>query len=60
MVRDLRGTSAIPPSSLRHDDLTELGRVLGGTPEAIEARLVELLTTDLPDAQRLRPRRSRP
>ena len=33
----------MPASSLRQDDLAELARVVGGTPEAIDARLTELL-----------------
>ena len=46
MVLELRGSDELPVATLRHDDLTELARALGGTPDAIEARLVDLLGTD--------------
>ena len=54
MVRELRSVDTVPTSTLRRDDLTELGRALGGTPDAIEARLVELLETDSRTAHELR------
>ena len=43
MLVELRGATNVPTSSLRQDDLAELARVVGGTPEAIDARLTELL-----------------
>ncbi len=43
MLVDLRGSAGVPASSLRQDDLAELARVVGGTPEAIEGRLTDLL-----------------
>jgi len=46
MLLELRKASEIAPVSLRQDDLAELAAALGGTPEAIKARLVELLGTD--------------
>jgi transcriptional regulator with XRE-family HTH domain len=46
MVLELRGASSLPATTLRHEDLTELARALGGTPDAIEAKLVELLGAD--------------
>lgn len=54
MVVELRDGRDAPPSSLRQDDLSELARALGGTPEAIEARLIELLGTDEQEAWQLR------
>jgi transcriptional regulator with XRE-family HTH domain len=47
MVLDLRSLAPEQLTSIRQDDLTELARALGGTPEAIETRLTQLLgTTD--------------
>jgi transcriptional regulator with XRE-family HTH domain len=47
MVLELRSVPPEQLASIRQQDLTELARALGGTPEAIEARLTELLgTTD--------------
>ena len=43
MLVDLRGSADVPASSLRQDDLAELARVVGGTPEAVEDRLTDLL-----------------
>jgi len=43
MLVELRGAADVPASSLRQDDLAELARVVGGTPEAIDARLTALL-----------------
>jgi transcriptional regulator with XRE-family HTH domain len=43
MVVEMRNTTSIPLSSLRAEDLDELARALGGTPQAIEARIAELL-----------------
>lgn len=54
MVLELRDARTAPASSLRQDDLSELARALGGTPEAIEARLTELLGTDEQEAWQLR------
>jgi hypothetical protein len=54
MLLELRNSSEIAPVSFRHDDLTELARALGGTPQAIEARLIELLGTDAQGASELR------
>jgi len=45
MLAELRGSTRVPASSLREDDLAELARVVGATPEAIETRLTELLET---------------
>ncbi|HEX5585735.1 MAG TPA: helix-turn-helix transcriptional regulator, partial [Acidimicrobiia bacterium] len=46
MVLELRNAERLPASTLREEDLVELARALGGSPEAIEARLIELLGTD--------------
>src|SRR5262245_20953383 len=46
MVLQLRGGSGLQPSSLRHDDLRELAAALGGSADAIEAKLVDLLDAD--------------
>lgn len=54
MVVELRESRQFLPASLRQDDLCELARALGGTPEAIEARLIELLGTDQHEAWQLR------
>jgi transcriptional regulator with XRE-family HTH domain len=54
MVLELRQASTIPPVSLRQEDLTELAKALGGTPELIEARLIELLGTDAAGASEMR------
>ena len=54
MLLELRRVSAIAPISLRQDDLTELAKALGGTPELIEARLIELLGTDTQSASEMR------
>jgi transcriptional regulator with XRE-family HTH domain len=54
MVLEMRNRDEIPVSSLRHEDLTELSRALGDSPEAIETRLIELVGTDSEGAQRLR------
>ena len=54
MVVELREFRALSPADLRQDDLSELAQALGGTPEAIEARLVELLGADEEQASRLR------
>jgi transcriptional regulator with XRE-family HTH domain len=54
MVAELRSCEGGEISSLRHDDLTELARVLGGTPEAIESRLMALLGMDASAAFDLR------
>jgi transcriptional regulator with XRE-family HTH domain len=43
MLLELRNLRDVSPSSLRHEDLGELARVLGGSAEAIEARVMELL-----------------
>jgi transcriptional regulator with XRE-family HTH domain len=54
MVRELRNTDSNHPGPLRQDDLQELARALGGTPEEIEVRLKELLNTNDHDARHLR------
>jgi transcriptional regulator with XRE-family HTH domain len=54
MLLELRDTQRISPTSLRQEDLSELAAALGGTPEAIEARLMELLGTDEQEAWQLR------
>jgi transcriptional regulator with XRE-family HTH domain len=54
MVFELRESRGLSPAALRQDDLSELARALGGTPEAIEARLVTLLGADEEQAWRLR------
>jgi len=54
MLLELRDTQRISPTSLRQEDLSELATALGGTPEAIEARLMELLGTDEQEAWQLR------
>ncbi len=45
MVVELRGSADGLESSLRHEDLKELSRALGGTPEAVEAKVMQLLAT---------------
>jgi transcriptional regulator with XRE-family HTH domain len=54
MVVDLRQGRHAAANSIRQDDLTELARALGKTPEAIEARLMALLGTDEHEASQLR------
>lgn len=54
MVLELRRASTIAPVSLRQEDLTELAKALGGTPQLIEARLIELLGTDAESASEMR------
>lgn len=54
MVIEMRNAERLPTSTLREEDLTELARALGGSPEAIEARLVELIGTDAQGAHNLR------
>jgi transcriptional regulator with XRE-family HTH domain len=54
MVRELRDAQRVSAVTLREHDLSELAKALGGTPEAIEARLMELLDTDHEQAERLR------
>jgi len=54
MLLELRQASTIAPVSLRQDDLTELAKALGGAPERIEARLIELLGTDAQGASEMR------
>jgi transcriptional regulator with XRE-family HTH domain len=54
MVLELRSNQNRTPDSLRHEDLTELARALGGSAEAIEARLVELLGSGEQEAWELR------
>ncbi len=46
MVVELRSGRAIAPPTLRHDDMVELAAALGDTPDAVEARLLQLLGTD--------------
>jgi transcriptional regulator with XRE-family HTH domain len=54
MLFELRDSRRLSPASLRQEDLSELALALGGTPEAIEARIVELLGTDEEQAWELR------
>lgn len=54
MVLELRNSREAAPSSIRQDDLCELARALGGTPEAIEVRLMQLLGTDQHNAWQVR------
>ena len=54
MVLELRQGNPVTAPSLRHDDLVELAAALGGTPEAIEHRLVELLGAGADEAHELR------
>ncbi len=54
MVVELRSGRAIAPPTLRHDDLVELAAALGDTPDAIEARLLQLLGTDAAQAHATR------
>ncbi|HXY92498.1 MAG TPA: helix-turn-helix transcriptional regulator [Acidimicrobiia bacterium] len=54
MVLELRNASPTPTMTLRDADLIELARALGGTPDAIEARLRELLGTDVDATSELR------
>ena len=54
MVVELRRGNTVTAPSLRHDDLAVLAANLGGTPAAIEARLVELLGSEAGDARALR------
>ncbi|MET0627404.1 MAG: helix-turn-helix transcriptional regulator [Acidimicrobiia bacterium] len=54
MVLELRNADRLPVVTLRQEDLTELARALGGSPEAIEARLIELIGTDAEGAHDVR------
>jgi len=54
MVIEMRDADRLPAATLREEDLTELARALGGSPEAIEARLIELIGTDEKGAHDLR------
>jgi transcriptional regulator with XRE-family HTH domain len=54
MVVDLRSGTRAEPDSLRQGDLSQLALALGGTPEAIEARLMQLLGSDEHEASELR------
>lgn len=54
MLMELRNAETIPLSTVRHDDLSELAAALGGTPEAIEAKIATLLDTDTAGAEALR------
>jgi transcriptional regulator with XRE-family HTH domain len=54
MVVELRRGNPVTAPSLRHDDLAVLAANLGGTPDAIEARLVELLGSEAVDPRALR------
>ena len=54
MVVELRRGNVVTAPSLRHDDLAVLAANLGGTPAAIEARLVQLLGSEAGDASALR------
>ena len=54
MVGKLRSGNSVTAPSLRQEDLVELARMLGDTPEAIEARLVELLGASADGAPAIR------
>ncbi len=54
MVAELRSNQRAGADSLRQGDLSELARALGDTPEAIEARLMQLLGSDEHEACELR------
>jgi transcriptional regulator with XRE-family HTH domain len=54
MVYELRNLPAGSRVPLREPDLVALADALGGTPEAIEARLVDLIGTSQEEAARLR------
>jgi transcriptional regulator with XRE-family HTH domain len=43
MVRELRSGRAVTVPSLRHDDICQLAKLLGDTPEGIQSRLVGLI-----------------
>ena len=53
MVMELRN-APVNAMTLRNADLSELALALGGTPDAIEARLRELLRADEQDVTELR------
>jgi transcriptional regulator with XRE-family HTH domain len=53
MVVELREFRELSAAGLRRDDLSELANALGGTPAAIEARLVQLLGADKEQAWRV-------
>ena len=54
MVIELRAFRELSAAGLRQADLSELAHALGGTPAAIEARLIQLLGTDKEQAWRVR------
>jgi len=54
MIIELRNSERVRAMALRDADLTELARALGGSPDAIEARLRELLGADEQAASELR------
>jgi hypothetical protein len=54
MVVEMRGTECEEGMHLRQEDLRELAAVLGDSPDAIEARLVELIGATTEQARRLR------
>ena len=54
MVMELRSGRTVTAPSLRQEDLVELAGMLGDSPEAIEARLVELLGATPEDAPGIR------
>jgi transcriptional regulator with XRE-family HTH domain len=54
MVQELRDAQRVSALTLREHDLSELAKALGGTPDAIEARLMQLLDTDRAHAEQLR------
>lgn len=54
MIYELRQVTPGSPVPLREPDLATLADALGGTPESIEARLVELVGTSHDEAVRLR------
>jgi transcriptional regulator with XRE-family HTH domain len=53
MVVELRSDGVVTAPSLRHDDLVELAAALGGSEDAIKARLVALLAAEAEDAPHL-------
>ena len=54
LVRELRQRAPGEPLPLRDDDLAQLATALGGSPERIEASLVELIDVEAAEAAQLR------
>ncbi len=53
MVVELRGSADGLETSLRHEDLKELARALGGSPDAVEAKVMQLLATGPQEASNI-------